>query len=379
MKILFFINGIYLGGKERRMIELMKELKKMPQFSFELVVMNDEINYTEIHDLNIKIHFLIRKTKKDFSIFSNFYKICKEYKPDIIHCWDNMTAIYSIPSRILLNIKLVNGMVVDSPLQQNVFNKNWLRARICFRFSDIIIANSKSGLSAYNAPKQKSAVIYNGYNFNRNNNIIDKDNIRSQLKITTPIIIGMVATFSEYKDYKTYYNAAKIILQKRNDLTFLAIGNNTDSLASKELINDEIKNHFRLLGKESGIESFINIFDVGVLATFTEGISNSILEYMAMEKPVVATSGGGTSEILLDNKTGFLVKAGDPEILAQKIEYLINNPSIASQMGKNGKERVSQLFSIDQMIKKYVFYYNGLINTIDTSGSFKNIPIESAL
>ena len=69
MKILFFINGIFLGGKERRLLELMKEMKLRKQFEFELVVMHNEINYPEIFDLKINIHCLIRKTKKDVTVF----------------------------------------------------------------------------------------------------------------------------------------------------------------------------------------------------------------------------------------------------------------------------------------------------------------------
>jgi glycosyltransferase involved in cell wall biosynthesis len=362
MKILFFINGIYLGGKERRLVELMKEIKLRQQFEFELVVMNPEINYREIFDLKIKIHYLIRKTKKDLSVFLKFYKICKDYKPDVIHCWDGMTAIYSIPACRLLNIKLMNGMVVSSPSKRNILNKNWLRAKLAFPFSNIIIGNSKAGLQAYKAPLKKSFVVYNGYNFNRNERLLEKKIIRQQLNIHTQYIIGMVATFSESKDYKTYYQAADIVLRKRNDVTFLAIGNNTDSPASKMMVDGEFRNHFRLLGKKSGIESFINAIDIGVLATFTEGISNSIMEYMALGKPVIATSGGGTNEIVEDNKTGFLVKTSDAEELANRMEFLLNNAELRIQMGLAGKERVRNIFPIDKMIKKYISFYERLVN-----------------
>ena len=108
MKILFFINGIYLGGKERRLVELMKQLKLNDDIEFQLVVMDAEINYPVIFDLDIKIHYLIRKTRRDLTVFRRFYQISKDFKPDIIHCWDGMTAIYSIPTCKLLKIKLIH-------------------------------------------------------------------------------------------------------------------------------------------------------------------------------------------------------------------------------------------------------------------------------
>ena len=64
MKILFFIDSLLAGGKERRLTELMKELKKNTSVNFGLVVMNQEIHYKEVLDLDITIHYLVRKTKK---------------------------------------------------------------------------------------------------------------------------------------------------------------------------------------------------------------------------------------------------------------------------------------------------------------------------
>lgn len=358
------MNGLHPGGKERRMLELMKGLRLKEDVEFELALMNREINYPDIFDIGVNIHYLIRKSKKDFSIFRKFYKLCKNYRPDIIHCWDSMTAIYAIPACKLLNIKLMNGMVVDSPSKKNIFNKNWFRARLTFPFSDIIVGNSKSGLEAYKAPTQKSHLIPNGYNFKRSEHLLDKSIVRKQLNINTRYIVGMVATYSEYKDYKTYYNAAKVILNKREDVTFLAIGYNTDSLNSRALIGNEFENYFRALGEKSNIESFINIMDICVLATFTEGISNSILEYMAMGKPVVATVGGGTHEIVEDEVTGFLVKKSDVEDLASKIETLLNNSELTQQMGTRGKKKIINSFSIDSMVNKYLKFYQLMTKSV---------------
>jgi glycosyltransferase involved in cell wall biosynthesis len=274
-----------------------------------------------------------------------------------------MTALYAIPSCKLLKIKLINGMVVDAPAKQNILNKKLFRAKLTFLFSDIIIGNSKTGLSAYRAPSKKSLCIYNGFNFSRLKHLRPKDSILEELNINTKYIVGMVATFSKYKDYKTYFSAAKKILQRRNDITFLAIGNNTDSLDAKMEIDKKLENHFRLLGKKTDIESYVNALDVGVLATFTEGISNSILEYMAASKPVVATEGGGTKEIVINNTTGYLVKVSDPEDLASKIEFLINNPDLSIQMGKAGLERVPTVFSIESMVNKYIALYKSQINS----------------
>ena len=182
--------------------------------------MSHDIHYKEILDLGINIHYITRKTKKDISVFYRFYKLCRNYRPDIVHCWDSMTAVYSVPTCKLLHIKLVNGMVINSPVRQNVFNKHWLRAKFTFPFSDIIVGNSKAGLIAYQSSQGKSIVIHNGFNFDRTENLICKEIIKDQLNTGTNYLIGMVATFSENKDYKTYFKAAQLLLHKRKDIDF---------------------------------------------------------------------------------------------------------------------------------------------------------------
>jgi len=361
LKLLFVIDTLTAGGKERRLTELMKALRLTSDIEFELALMSTDVHYQEVYDLGIKLHFFIRRSRKDLAIFGKFYDLCKRFKPDIVHCWDSMTAIYITPVCKLLRINLVNGMVIDSPRRQNLFYQPWLRARITFPFADVIVGNSKAGLLAYRAPESKSVVIYNGFNFERTNAILPKEETVRQLNISTEYIIGMVATYSEFKDYATYYRAAQLLLKKRKDVTFLAIGKNTDSESSWSWIENENRKYFRLLGRRSGVESYINIMDLGVLATFTEGISNSILEYMAMGKPVIATNGGGTCEIVENNVTGFLVSQSNPDELAEKMNILLNNKDLRENMGKMGKSRIQEVFSIDHMAERYISVYRGLV------------------
>jgi glycosyltransferase involved in cell wall biosynthesis len=272
-----------------------------------------------------------------------------------------MTAIYSVPACKFLKIKLVNGLVVDTPVQQNIFNISWLRAQLTFPFSDMIIGNSKAGLQAYKAPKYKSSLIYNGFNFNRLNTLIDRDIIKKELKINTRFVIGMVASFSKKKDYNTFFKAAELLLLKRDDVTFIAIGNDTDSSKATNSVDPYFTSHFRFLGKRSNIESYINAMDVCVLATFTEGISNSILEYMACGKPVIATMGGGTNEIVVDNYSGYLIDPSNYKQLLEKIELLINNPFRAKEFGERGNEIVHQKFDIKLMTDNCVSVYNNVL------------------
>lgn len=361
MRIIYFIDGLIAGGRERRLVELMKGIKSGLKIEFELVIMNPEIHYQQVFDLGIKIHYLNRAIKKDISGFYKFYKICKYFKPDIIHCWDSMTAIYSIPTSRLLNIKLINGMVTDAPVNLNVFNKFWFRTKIAFFFSKLIIGNSKAGLKAYNAPSKKSIYIYNGFDFKRAKDIEKPEVLKAKFNIKSKYIVLMVGAFGERKDYDSFIEAAKLICDKREDTEFIAVGDGKDFNRISEKIKIGFNGRIKLVGRQSDVESIINISDICILATnakfHREGISNSILEYMAFGKPVIATSGGGTDEIVEDSKTGFLINPFNPCQLAEKIEVLLSDQALRTNFGKAGQERIKTRFSIDNMVSEYISQY----------------------
>lgn len=368
VKILFFIDCLTAGGKERRLTQLMKALKLNQDIQFELVVMSNEIHYKEVLDWNINIHYLIRDTKKDVSVFSKFYKICKEYKPDIVHCWDSMTAIIAVPVCKLLNIKLVNGMVINTPVKRNIFNKHWFRAQLTFPFSSIIIGNSNAGLAAYSAPFKKSSCIYNGMDLTRFNNLEEPSFIRKEIfgdKFDNIFIVGMVAAFEERKDYKSLIKAAITLISQNDNIRFILIGDGADFNEIKSRVPVSLLSKIIFLGKRSDIESIVNIFDVGILLTNTkvhgEGISNSIIEYMALGKPVIATRGGGTNEVVIDNQNGYLIDADNNGQLIEKIETLMKHKNLMNDLGNKGYQMVQEKFDIKIMTNHYINVYNKLL------------------
>jgi glycosyltransferase involved in cell wall biosynthesis len=368
MKILFFINGLSAGGKERRLTQLMKDLTLNPKIEFELVIMNKDIHYEEVLELNVKIHYLIRKTKKDLSVFPKFYKICVAFEPDIVHCWDSMTAVIAVPCCRLLSILFINGLVVDTPVRQNIFNKDWLRAKLTFPFSHRIIGNSKSGLKAYGAPKNKSSCIYNGIDLKRFENVKDRDIVYDELfgvNTDNLFIIGMVAAFEPRKDYDTFVKSALSMIKANESIRFILVGDGKNFTKIKNKVPLEFSKKIIFLGKRSDVESIVNVFDVGVLLTNTkvhgEGISNSIIEYMASGKPVIATRGGGTNEVVKDNQNGYLINAHDSQQLVQSIQQLIAHKNLLVQFGSKSHEMVHTFFDIKIMTQNYLSMYEQVI------------------
>ncbi len=362
LKILQIIDTLGSGGKERQLVEVLTFLSKRKDVICELIVMSDDIHYTYVDDLNIKIYQVIRKQKKDLSIFYKFYKLFDQIKPDVIHSWSSMCSIYAAFSAKLLGIRFVNGFLRDAPPNLSIKDRVWIRAKLTFPFSDKIAANTYAGLKAYNVPISKSVCLHNGFDFNRIKGLATKDLIRKKFDIQTKYVVGMVATFSDNKDYTTFINAAQSIIEYRDDVTFIAVGDGDNLESCKNLVKPEFQNRIKFLGRQKNVESIVNIFDMGILATndkiHGEGISNTIMEYMALEKPVIATDCGGNRELVKEGKTGLLVKAEDPLEMVQKISLLLENKEMTAGLGENGRKRLEFEFNLEKMGNEFLNLYN---------------------
>ncbi len=365
MKLLLMSDSLSKGGKERRMLELMKGLKGYPDVHVELVIFANKIEYPIVHELVEKVHILERKPKKDPRVFSRFFRLCKEVEPDLIHSWGAMPSIYAMPAVKMLNIPFINAMIADAPADMSLSDRRYLRGKLTFPFSDMILGNSKAGLKAYHAPPEKSMCIYNGFDFRRTENLLGEEEIRQKFGVQTPFVVGMIGAFADRKDYFTYLEAAMKVMDRRDDVTFLAIGGGKNLEACQAMVPEAYAKGIIFTGMQNQVESIINIFTLGVLATNSdkhgEGISNAILEYMGLGKPVVATMGGGTAEIVEDDQTGYLVEPKKPDQMAEMIYQLLDHPDDARVMGENGRRRVEKDFNLADMTQKFYSLYSKVL------------------
>lgn len=364
MKVLMITDNLKGGGAERRLIECMKGLISRG-VEIHLISLNTENAYPDIDNLNIRIHRIKRFIKKDPLVVFRIWSLCRDFRPQIIHTWGSMSSVYAVPVCLLMRIKLVNAMITNAICKK--YSWRWRRARLTFPFSDIILSNSKAGLEAYGAPREKSAVIYNGFNFTRASSLLPRQEILDRFAMKSGFVVGMVGFIDYRKDHYTLVKSARKINAMKRDVTFLCVG---DGILLNELrtLAADLPN-FIFTGRQSDVESIIQTFDIGVLTTNTnrhyEGISNSILEYMAMGVPVIATAGGGTNEIILEGETGFIIPNGSEEKLTEKIIYLMDHPEIRKQCGEKSADRIREFFSYENMIKKtYEVYQCALQNKL---------------
>lgn len=364
MKVLFFIESLRCGGKERRLLELIQYLKQHTNFEILLVLTEDNIYYHKyVYELSINIRIIKRKgLKKDPRLFFKFYKLCNEFKPDIIHSWGYMLAFYSLPAVMIKKIHHINSHITNAPLNLKRFGFHYFITHFGFTFSRIILANSYAGLKSYGVSGRKCRVIHNGIRLDRFTNLTDKEIVKAKYNLKTAYAVIMVASFTSNKNYNQFLDVAESFLLKRNDITFLGVGDTEkDVLEFDKLKKRAVKlPNVVLIEKIDQIESLINACDVGVLFTYGEGLSNSIMEYMACGKPVIATDAGGTREIITNEKTGFLITNDTTDEIVYLINNLIDNKSLRMEIGENAKLHVKTHFSIERMGEDFIKLYSEL-------------------
>lgn len=355
MRVLYYTDSLRLGGKERQLVELLKGLRQR-NIDVLLVCMDEgEFYEPDVRALSIPMKHLFRKMRWDPTVSYGFFRIVKEFKPDIVHTNSMMSSAYALPVTKLLRIPLINGSI------RNCFKNSSLRwkvERAVLSMSDFRIANSIAGFESrgFAPDSEKNFVIHNGFDMKRADSteslgesvIHDNGNRCDQ--------IGMIAEFRPDKDFKTFLLAARRLLKERENLIFVTVGDG-ETLEPMKALASDMGERVRFLGRRKDVEKITSRFSVGVLTSFTEGISNSIMEYMVMAKPVVVTDCDGSREIVREGETGFLVPPGDDIALAERISYLLDNPEEAQQMGRVGRQHIEEHFSLSGMVDKTVEIY----------------------
>jgi glycosyltransferase involved in cell wall biosynthesis len=364
IKIVFFIGGLVSGGKERRLIELLSFLKKNSDYETIVLTTKSTVHYKEFSELGV-YHQQIGKSRflKVFFILKDLYFFFKAQKPEIVHTWGRVQTMYTLPLKLAFGFKLINSQITNAPSRFSFSDKKI--DRINFKFSDVIISNSQAGVAAYQPDQKKTVVIPNGMRMERFERLPAKDVVKKKYGVSTPFLVIMVATLSTKKNYPLFFRVAKEVIKSRSDVTFLSAGwFDADAPYYKEnlrIIDNE--DRIILVGEIQDVEALVNAADIGVLfstSSYGEGLSNSILEYMALSKPTIATSFGGSKELVRNAETGFLVEPENIEDIVPIFCNLLDQPELMVEMGVKARKDVEENYTIERMGQRYKAIYMGL-------------------
>ncbi len=189
--------------------------------------------------------------------------------------------------------------------------------------------------------------------------------IRKELKIKgDEMLIASIGRIEEKKGHGILISAmkdikdARLIMIGRGEADYI---NRLKALSESYGVSDRVF----FMGYREDIPSILKEIDILVVTSFTEGFSRAILEAMAAGKPVIATDVGGNREAVVDGVTGYIVPPGDSDALVSRIRDLIKDPEKRERMGRAGRDRVEQEFTMEKNVKKVERLYRELLHIQD--------------
>lgn len=166
-------------------------------------------------------------------------------------------------------------------------------------------------------------------------------------------LIGIVTRMRVRKGVEEFIRAFGRVRQTHSDAHAAIVGEVDLDDGLQALVRGlDLEKHLSLLGRRSDMPEVYSAFDVFVLSSHDEGMSNAILEAMAMERPVIATDVGGTGEVVRHGHSGLLIPPKDPEALAAAINGMLAQPARAREMGRLGRRIVEDGFSAHAMVRQ---------------------------
>lgn len=355
---------ILISPKNRTIYNFRGDLvREIQSKGYEVVVTGpDREGLEKIEDLGVRFEE-IPLEKTGMNIFSDIKymlklrKLFKEEKPDVTLGYTIKPVIYGSIAAKLAGVKNINSMItgVGYVFTAETFKAKAIRFivsilyRISFACSDTVIFQNpddrKEFLDRGLLKKEKTGLVNgSGVNMER----------YKATDFPEELTFFMLSRVLHSKGIREYLEAAKIVKEKHPETKFMLLGaveNMQDSMSEEDLkpyIDERIIEHF---GETDDVRDYYGDSTVFVLPSYREGTPRTVLEAMAMGRPIITTDAPGCRETVIDGKNGFLVPVGDVEALSEKMIWFINNTDKIEKMGSESKAYCKKKFDVDKVNK----------------------------
>lgn len=292
-------------------------------------------------------------------------RICKNHQIDLITTQDPFTCgfvgyLLKRKYKLPLNIQM-HSDIFDNKywLRERRYNRlfNFMGKRLICKADTLRIGTSREKEKLTQKWEIKPDRIYLlpvVVDITKFINPLD-ENIREQFKAKGfEKIVLFVGRLVYPKDLATLLKAAKIVIDNQPKVLFIIVGDGPDKgnleMLSKSL---RISNNVIFTGEISRDEvpKYFCSCDLFTLSSIYEGTSRVLVEAVASGKPIVTTNIAGVDDIVINEKTGFIVEPKDFQKLAEKIIYLLKHPKVVEEMGRTGFEHITRIFNEKKMIE----------------------------
>lgn len=365
--ILQIVHGFIEGGSERQMIQMSSLLHHSGEFQVHVAslstggVLRSEIEQLQVPVIDFPLTSfydanMVQQTRR-------FVSYLKQHQIKIVHSHDFYSNIFGMTGATLAGVRGRIASKRETSGTRSLAQRTAERG--AFKLAHAIVANAgavKEHLIEHGVREDKIVIIYNGLDLMRFQLNGDAHEALQRLNLATirgRPVVTMVANF-EYrvKDHPMLLRAAQRVKAEVPESVFVIAGEGelrgeTEKLAAELGLSDSCL----FIGRCASVPDLLAASDVCVLSSQAEGFSNSILEYMAAGRAVVATNVGGASEAVVEGETGYLVNAGDDRAMGERLISLLRDPAKRQTMGINGRRRIEQRFSCENRLTTTIALY----------------------
>ncbi len=350
----------YWRGGQQQTVYLHQELLRLGWHS---ILLCPPASKTQQHCAEKHIPVTTCKMRNDADIIAalKISGIVKKERVNIIVAHTAQAISLAIPAvKRNKNCKLVAIRRVDFHVGKNALSRWKYTTNLLDRIAAVSGA-IKNILISDGIAQEKISVIHDCIDLHKFTNSPSPDALRVKLQIPeNNFIIGTVAALAGHKDYPNLLQAAKIVLNLKRNITFIAVGSGGDEQVLKELHKElNLADSFKFVGFQEDVGQFLKLFDLFVLPSKTEGLGSSLLDAMAMGLPVIATNAGGIPEIVEHNKNGLVVKKQNPQALAEAIIKMAEDEDLRKKFAEEGLKRVER-FSVRNIVEQYITLFKNL-------------------
>jgi len=330
------------GGAERQLALLSTSL----QATWDVAVcsLGSGIYAEKLPRMGVPLTLVPRKFRFDPSPALKMWRAIGAFQPDVVHSWGHMSCMAADVYCRAKGIPHVAGVI----RRGTVYSLRGWMPRLASRLGDLALGNSQAGLTAFGVPAARGRVLHNGF---------DPDRLalaQAANPPETPFHLVMAATMDDRKDFSGFITAVRRLqddLPTAVKATALGGGPRLEALRA-DAADLLAAGTLSMPGRVDEPMDYLKDAHVGVLLGvkgWGEGISNSIMEYMAAGLPVVCSDSGGNPELVLDGQTGFLVEPENLAGLVERLTYLAENRDKVRVLGAAGRRRIETDFSVPTM------------------------------
>lgn len=364
--ILHIVYSLNTGGMENGVVNLINNSSK-DDFNHKVCCINISGAAAKRLNHNIEIFEFEKQDGHSWFFIFRLARFIKKEAPDIVHTrtWGAIDGIVAAKlAKVPIIIHGEHGWVIDDPCGRNI--KRLLIRKVLSFWVNHYVAVSKDIarwlVNLVGIKRSRITEIINGVDTERFCPRNKKD-VRRMLGFSQDnFIIGTVGRLDPIKDQSLLLQAFAYLNHDKKNLRLVLVGDgpekrNLESMRKRLPCGDRVV----FLGERDDVDKILFAFDLFVLPSRNEGISNTILEAMATGLPVIATNVGGNPELIQHRHTGLLFPLSDCHALVDALNFYIEqNPYTIEIHGRNARERAVRDFSLKRMVIQYEKLYKTL-------------------